>query len=406
MANNISCVNNCTGCGLCAHICPKGAIEIKEDILRDHFLYPCINNDQCINCGLCLKTCPSTKKGTELKNNHCFLFKHNNEDKLINSSSGGAFQVIAEQIFKNNKSSVYGAAWNGLKVSHIRITSVHDLNKLLGSKYIQSYISKEIYKNIKDDLINGNHVLFCGTPCQVAAVDAYLPEGLKMNLILVQILCHGVPNQWGFDKCIEHENRLIHGKINMFEFRHKVSVGTDNRKFIYNYAKSNKTYQVIGDYFFFPYYRLFHTYSIYRDSCYHCDYRKHRFGDLIVGDFWGISSINRNYKNDYDKSLIIALSEKGNAVFRLIDVEYICDLNNIAKYNESIFNDVEPKREYADFYNKISDINFYRQYRIKPNNEKAKAGLRNFAKRILNLLSKKSKRKLLTKITYNVKCVK
>lgn len=50
----------CTGCGLCANICPFGAIEMKAD--EEGFLRPCIN-DKCVNCGLCAKkmSCPIKK---------------------------------------------------------------------------------------------------------------------------------------------------------------------------------------------------------------------------------------------------------------------------------------------------------------------------------------------------------
>ena len=44
---------NCSGCGACFNICPKQAIEMKED--EYGFIYPCINKDKCIKCGLCKK---------------------------------------------------------------------------------------------------------------------------------------------------------------------------------------------------------------------------------------------------------------------------------------------------------------------------------------------------------------
>ena len=74
MPNNVSCIKNCTGCGLCAHICPKSAIEIKDDDSRNHFLYPIIDSNKCVDCGLCLKACPSNKKGKVLNNDDTYLF--------------------------------------------------------------------------------------------------------------------------------------------------------------------------------------------------------------------------------------------------------------------------------------------------------------------------------------------
>ena len=37
-------------------ICPKSAIEIKED--EEGFEYPHINEEICVRCEMCLKVCP------------------------------------------------------------------------------------------------------------------------------------------------------------------------------------------------------------------------------------------------------------------------------------------------------------------------------------------------------------
>ena len=47
---------DCCGCTACYAICPKSAIEMKED--EDGFEYPHINDEICVRCGMCLKVCP------------------------------------------------------------------------------------------------------------------------------------------------------------------------------------------------------------------------------------------------------------------------------------------------------------------------------------------------------------
>ena len=38
----------CTGCGACVSICPKGAIAMKPD--AEGFLYPVVDGTLCISC--------------------------------------------------------------------------------------------------------------------------------------------------------------------------------------------------------------------------------------------------------------------------------------------------------------------------------------------------------------------
>lgn len=47
--------NRCKGCGICAHFCPKGVLEITEigkSAVRDG------REEDCIGCGQCEMRCP------------------------------------------------------------------------------------------------------------------------------------------------------------------------------------------------------------------------------------------------------------------------------------------------------------------------------------------------------------
>lgn len=50
---------DCCGCSACYAVCPKEAINMKED--EEGFLYPVINTELCIACKSCLKVCPIKK---------------------------------------------------------------------------------------------------------------------------------------------------------------------------------------------------------------------------------------------------------------------------------------------------------------------------------------------------------
>ena len=50
----------CCGCGACASICPKGAIEMKPD--DQGFIYPVVDSKLCVSCGACKKVCAYQNK--------------------------------------------------------------------------------------------------------------------------------------------------------------------------------------------------------------------------------------------------------------------------------------------------------------------------------------------------------
>ena len=394
--NNISKVSNCTGCGLCSFICPTGAIEIIEDENKNHFFFPQINEDKCIDCGLCLKKCPSLMQKDPFDlDRKCYLYQNKDKTKLLRSASGGAFNTIAEEVLSNG-GVVYGAAWDGLSVIHKRVDSLSELPCLNGSKYVQSYISRELYNQIKNDIKNNRKILFSGTPCQVAAVSVLFSYFKYDNGFLVEIICHGVPNQWTFRRAIELENERIHGNIYCFEFRHKKGFEKNNTAFKYCFSKGDNAYVVEGTNYYFPYYKAFHTYSIFRDSCYSCNFRSHRYGDLIIGDFWGLSKLNAKYKSDFDKSVVLPLTKKGELLCSEFAINTNYSVKNYGKFNEGLLCDSSKEKGFANFYNENAsdnDLQYYKSnYYKNPKLNNFKVKIKNAIKCVVNLFLPNSKK--------------
>ena len=93
------------------------------------------------------------------------------ENERLNSSSGGVFCLLAKNILKHG-GSVFGATYDeNFHVSHIEVTETSELHYLLGSKYVQSKMGKNVSSAVKERLESGKKVLFCGTPCQTESIN-------------------------------------------------------------------------------------------------------------------------------------------------------------------------------------------------------------------------------------------
>ncbi len=311
---NIPIINKelCTGCGACSNICPNDAITMEES--TDGFLYPIINSDKCTNCGLCKKICPlSNLKYSNKKPNTCYAYMAKDEIR-IKSSSGGAFYELAKYFIKNN-GYVSGVVLNKeYEAMHIVSNIPEDIERMRGSKYIQSN-TKHCYKEIKELLEKNIKILFTGTPCQVAGLKSYINKDYK-NLYCIDIVCHGVPSKIVFKKyieeeCLENNNE----KWISTQFRDKSYNGW--RDFYVTTITDNNHHSVNqkDDIFI----KAFLKDICLRISCEKCPYSKFpRQGDITIGDFWGIDKYNKDFDDKKGTSVIFVNNNKGKTLLNIL----------------------------------------------------------------------------------------
>lgn len=302
---------NCTGCYGCVNACPDKCITMKED--TEGFWYPEVDATHCMNCSLCTKVCPVLNK-SEISNTPIFYACHNkNRDIRLESSSGGVFNLIAEQIIARN-GIVFGARFDEkYQVIHDFTDKVEDLKCFRGSKYVQSRIGS-IYRLVKQELNKGKHVLFSGTPCQVEGLMAYLGKEYE-NLLCVDFICHGVPSPKVWQKYIEYRRRNAENGIKSISFREK-SKGWKHfcLEFVF---ESGEKYSRSHKYDLFM--QAFLRNVSLRPSCYSCKFKSlHRISDITLADFWGIQHVYPDMDDDKGTSLVFANSAKGRAVFNEI----------------------------------------------------------------------------------------
>lgn len=306
---------NCCGCLVCADICPKACITFKTD--SEGFIYPCIDREVCINCHLCEKVCPVLEGTTEFNDSkdEVLVGTYDADEVIYNSSSGGAFTAIYEEFIKNGY-IVYGVMFDGnLKVKHGFAITLGECEKFRKSKYVQSD-PDHCYVKIYDQLKNGEKVLFSGTPCQCAALNNYLAlkKADTTSLVVIDLLCHGVPCQDLFDRYIAELEEKEGTKVASYQFRNKVPVNDIVNSRTAKISFSNGNVSIINmkkDPFLKGYYhRLF-----YRPSCGKCVFTKtSRPSDITIGDAWGVSKIYAQFTSTTGTSAIIVNTEKGNAI--------------------------------------------------------------------------------------------
>ena len=219
---------NCTACCLCQNVCPANAISMSEN--QEGFLYPHIDFSKCVECGKCLQYCPvENPEYHNEKNPVCHAINANDEIRK-SAASGGIFSAFAELLVRNG-GIVYGAAYNDdFSVEFKSAENLQELEALKGSKYVQSN-ANDVYKKVKESLLQEKRVLFGGCPCQVAALYKFLGDSGTQNLYTMDIVCHGVPSPKVLRKYLK-EN-FADKKISKIDFRDKTVYGWSTETKIY-----------------------------------------------------------------------------------------------------------------------------------------------------------------------------
>ena len=272
---------NCCGCTACASICPKDAILMEPDALG--FKYPKVDFEKCIHCGLCDNVCAFSadyNKSLNLSEPKAYGVRHKDIHEIETSRSGAAFIAISDYILENG-GIIYGVGYKDhFRVAHKRAITKEERNEFKGSKYVQSDLDG-IFRQIKEDLKQGNTVLFSGTPCQTAGLNSYIGKKLRENLILVDIVCHGVPSPYIWRDYLEYIEKKYKNKIVKVDFRDKTRIGWSGHIESFVFENGVKKESNI-------YTLLFYKHIMLRTSCQKCYYTNLiRPSDITLADFWG-----------------------------------------------------------------------------------------------------------------------
>ena len=300
---------DCCGCGACYNICPVNAITMEWD--EEGFYYPGVDTEKCISCGKCVKACPSVHpRYVNATEPDCYA-AYTKEPVRDISSSGGVFSLVAEYVLEKG-GVVCGAAYEkDFKLSHMVVSDMEGLQKLRGSKYIQS-TTGDVYRTLKEHLNNGQPVLFCGCGCQVAGLYGYLQKDYE-KLFTIDLMCHGGPSPMVFEKYLQE----IHSgkQITHVGFRDKEYFGWSTHMTV-KYANGDIYRKYRGQ---DPFYRAFLPCLSVRPHCQICRFsRLPRQADMTLADFWGIEKYNPQLTDGKGTSILVTNSPKGKEMLEAI----------------------------------------------------------------------------------------
>lgn len=295
----------CTGCGVCAAICPKSCLTIKLN--KDGFYVPVCDEAACIHCDLCDKVCPKFMKSKEISPLDTLSTVSGNKQTLATTSSGGVCYEIAKQALESGK-KVCACVYNYEKhrAEHAVIVNTEELEASKGSKYFQSYTPDAF-----SEIFDGNEWVVFGSPCQIAAIDAAARvKKLREKLLLVDFFCHGTPSMNLWKKYISENGG---DSIRKIDFRSKeFGWHTFSLRFTYEDGSSR------SDFHDNMFYRFFFGNHCLNRACYSCKFKALKSAaDIRVGDYWG-----DKYKEDREGvSCCVVFTEVGKkAVANLSDV--------------------------------------------------------------------------------------
>lgn len=253
----------------------------------DGFYKPIVDREKCIECGICQRCCPvivnqegihTADKWAEPK---AFAAWANDEKVRLASSSGGIFSELARPVIDAG-GAVAGCVWGeNWTPKHILARTWADVERMRGSKYVPSQAG-DIYQQVIAALRDSEKpVLFSGTPCQVAAMEAALTPEQRQRVLLLEFICHGVPSLRVFHRYL---GELFGGDaVSSYTFRDKgrgwqtVRATSTSGQCHYLPASADDFFQGFAGH---------HLYVM--ESCQQCLFaRIPRVGDITLGDFWG-----------------------------------------------------------------------------------------------------------------------
>lgn len=272
------------------------------------------------------------------------------------STSGGIFTELAYEILSQG-GYVCGARYD--RENNVEHCIVHDADgvaELRQSKYTQSAML-DTYPQVRELLERGKKVAFCGAPCQVAGLKAFLGREYS-DLITFDFICRGVNSPKAYRSWLEEIEGQERSRVTNVWFKYKEGGWkTSPKRTRVTFEDGHmKIYEKEENLFMVGYLGP----NLYiRKCCGDCRFKGlPRQGDITLADFWGVAP---QYDTDQGTSMVLVNSEKGQALWESVagriefhkqSFEALLSANPM--FGTSV--NIHPKSE--EFLHRISGENF------------------------------------------------
>ena len=302
MGKTVCARQHCTGCSVCADVCPCGAIEIFDHLDCTEAI---INSTKCIACNQCYFVCPNHRMVQQSESIEWRQGWSSSDKEREKSSSGGLAAEIAKA-FVRDGGAVCSCVFNSGCFTFRMVDTQQELEEFRGSKYVKSN-PKGCYREIKERILSGQKVLFIGLPCQVAAVKNFVGSKLQDHLTTVDLICHGTPSVELLKRYMTQKGKEP-SKVERLLFR------KDNDFFLQ--VDGDALDEGAQDHYTFAFLKSL----TYTENCYSCRYATHlRVADITLGDSWGSSLDPEELKKGV--SLVLCQNAKGTTLLHKADVK-------------------------------------------------------------------------------------
>lgn len=311
-----------------------------------------------------------------------YAAKLKNNDEVRRSSSGGAYTAISN-LFLDKGNAIISAIYNyKLKQTEFRLfTDEETRNEARGSKYMQANMLN-IYREAEEWLKeNDGKLLFVGMGCQADAFRKYMEiKGYRNRVVIVDIVCHGVPSPKLWREYIAR----ISDNISDLKFRDKRNGWHLPTSLVKIGGKEISVRSYIN---------IFYNRCALRPVCYECPYATtERYSDITIGDFWGIEKALPNFEIGDGVSLVLIHTLTGMEIWNKIKENMYWEESTIKDcLQPNLIKPTEKSQQREIFWNDYFTRGI--KYIIKKYGEetilfKIKRKIKNILKRCINFIWK------------------